>query len=128
MRLIIQRKRLSNINKETLCKIYWLAQLHKSSRSEVFCKKGILRKFAKFVGKHLCESFFLNKVAGLYLKRLWHRCFSVNFVKFLSKITFSYRTPPVTASPVPGSLKFILRSNSFDLVSGEKPFAFFRKT
>ena len=27
----------------------------KSSRPEVFCKKGVLRNFAKFTGKHLFE-------------------------------------------------------------------------
>ena len=32
---------------------------------EVFCKKGVLRKFAKFTGKHLCQSLFLNTIAGL---------------------------------------------------------------
>ena len=30
-----------------------------------FFKKGILRNFAKFTGKHLCQSLFFNKVAGL---------------------------------------------------------------
>ena len=44
--------------------------------------------FTKFTGKHLCQSLFFNKVVGLGLatlfkKRLWHRCFPVNFVKFL---------------------------------------------
>ena len=28
-------------------------------------KKGVLKNFAKFTGKHLCQSFFFNKVAGL---------------------------------------------------------------
>ena len=32
---------------------------------EEFCKKGVLRNFAKFKGKHLCQSLFFNKVAGL---------------------------------------------------------------
>ena len=32
---------------------------------EVFCKKCFLRNFAKFTGKHLCKSLFLNKIAGL---------------------------------------------------------------
>ena len=36
----------------------------------MFCKKGVLRNFTKFTGKHLCHS-------------LWHRCFTVSFVKFL---------------------------------------------
>ena len=55
---------------------------------EVFCKKGVLRNFAKFTGKHLCQSLFFDKVAGLrpatlLKKRLWHRCFPVNFAEFL---------------------------------------------
>ena len=36
----------------------------KSSCPEVFCKKGALRNFARFTGKHLCWRFFFNKVAG----------------------------------------------------------------
>ena len=40
---------------------------NRSSRSEVFCKKGVLRNFAKFIGKHVCQSLFFNKVAGLSL-------------------------------------------------------------
>ena len=39
--------------------------MFRSSRQEVFCKKGVLRNFAKFTGKHLCQSLFFNKVAGL---------------------------------------------------------------
>ena len=35
-------------------------------------KRGILKNFAKFTGNHLCQSLFLNRVAGL---RLWHRWF-----------------------------------------------------
>ena len=38
---------------------------------EVFCKKGALRNFAKFTGKHLCQSIFFNKVAGLRLETLF---------------------------------------------------------
>ena len=34
----------------------------RSSRPEVFCKKGVVRNFAKFTGKHLCQSLFFNKV------------------------------------------------------------------
>ena len=37
---------------------------NRSSRSEVFCKKGVVKNFAKFIGKHLCQSLFFNKVAG----------------------------------------------------------------
>ena len=61
---------------------------HQNSVKPVFCKKDVLRNFAKFTGKHLCQSLFCNKVAGLrsatlLKKRLWHRCFPVSFSKFL---------------------------------------------
>ena len=66
--------------------IIW--SVFRSSRLDVFCKKGLLRNSTKFTGKHLWHSLFFNKVAGLMpatllKKRLWHRCFPVNFVKFL---------------------------------------------
>ena len=66
----------------------------KSSRPELFYKKGVLRNFTKFRGKHLCQGLFFNKAAdlrpaNLLRKRLWHRCFPVNFAKFL-------RTPLLT--------------------------------
>ena len=46
-----------------------------------------LKNFAKFIGKHLYQSLFFNKVAGLRpvtlsRKKLWHKCFPVNFTKF----------------------------------------------
>ena len=58
---------------------------HRSSRRGMFCKEAVLRSFAKLTGKHLCQSLFFNKVAGLgsgLKKRLWHRGFPVNFAKF----------------------------------------------
>ena len=60
--------------------------IFRSSRPEVFCKKGVLRNFAKFTGKHPCQSLFFNKVVGLRAatllkKKLWHRCFPMNFVQ-----------------------------------------------
>ena len=30
----------------------------RNSRPEVFCKKGVLKDFAKFIGKHLCQRLF----------------------------------------------------------------------
>ena len=54
-----------------------------SNRQGVFCKKGVLKKFAKFTGKHLCQSLLFNNPATLLKKRLLHRCFPVNFTKFL---------------------------------------------
>ena len=51
-----------------------------SGRPDVFCKKGFLKSFPKFAGKHLCQSIFFNKVAGLtpvtlLKKGLWLRSF-----------------------------------------------------
>ena len=42
-----------------------LTNTYRSSRVAVFFKKGVLRHFAKFTRKHLCQSPFFNKVAGL---------------------------------------------------------------
>ena len=63
---------------------------------EMFYKKGNLKYFTKLMGKHLCWSLILNKVAGLkpaalLKKRLQHKCFPVNVAKFLR--TPFYRTP-----------------------------------
>ena len=61
--------------------------VYRRSHPGVFCKKRVLKNFAKFMGKHLCQRLFFNKVAGLkpvilLKKSLWHRCFPVNFGKF----------------------------------------------
>ena len=60
----------------------------RSSHQRRSVKKGVLGNFTKLTGKHLCQSLFFNKVAGLrpatlLKERLWHRCFSANFTKFL---------------------------------------------
>ena len=62
----------------------------RSSLSQVFCKKRVLKNFTKFTGKNQCQSLFFDKVANLRpaillkkKKKIWHRCFPVNFVKFL---------------------------------------------
>ena len=39
--------------------------MFKSSHQRCSVRKGFLRKFAKFTEKHLCQSLFFNKVAGL---------------------------------------------------------------
>ena len=53
----------------------------------MFYEKWCSQKFQKLTEKHLRQSLF-NKVAGLskaplLKKRFWHRCFPVNFAKFL---------------------------------------------
>ena len=62
---------------------YWRGNFqNKEAASEEF-----LKNFTEFIGKHLCQSLFFNKVAGLrpanlLKKRLRHKYFYVNFVKF----------------------------------------------
>ena len=76
----------------------------RSNRPEVFCKKDVLRNFTNFTGKHLCQRLLFNKVSKFFKllkKSLWHRCFPVNFMKFLRTPLF-YRTPLVAASGLPG--------------------------
>ena len=68
----------------------------KSSHRMCSVRKGFLRNFTKFTGKHLCQSLFFNKVTGLRLatllkKKLWLRCFLVIFAKFL-RTTFLQKT------------------------------------
>ena len=68
----------------------------RSSQQMCSLKKGVLRNFVKFTGKHLHQSLFFNRVAGLrpatlLKKRPWRRCFPVNFTKFL-RIPFSQNT------------------------------------
>ena len=65
-------------------------------------RKGVLRNFAKPIGKHPCLSLFLNKVAGLrpatFLKmRLWHRRSPLNSAK-----------PPRTSSSLDTSGRLLL--------------------
>ena len=66
--------------------VEWLLAMQfrsfRSSRLDVFCKKGadVLKNFAKFTGKHLCQSFFLTELLAWVL---WQRFFPVNFAKFL---------------------------------------------
>ena len=58
----------------------------RNSHRRYSTRKGVLRNFRKFTD--LCQSLFFNKVTGvrpatLLKERLWQRCFTVNFVKFL---------------------------------------------
>ena len=47
----INKKKSGAVTKVKLLKF-------RSSRPEVFRKKGVLRNFAKFTGKHLCQRLF----------------------------------------------------------------------
>ena len=44
--------------------IHFNTQRYRSRHRRCSLRKGVLRNFAKFTGKHLCQSLFLNEVAG----------------------------------------------------------------
>ena len=46
------------------CFCYFICR---SSRPEVFCKKGLLKNLTKFTGKHFCWSIFLIKLQAFKL-------------------------------------------------------------
>ena len=95
-------------NKTSYCACLWCFKFkqsfsfsNRSTRPKVFCKKGVLKNFAKFTGKHMCQSLFFNKISlffNLFKKRPRNRGFPVNFVKFLRR--FFHRTPVVATSVV----------------------------
>ena len=66
--------------------------LDRSSRLEVFCRKGVLKKFAKFTGKHQHQSLWF--LAGFIKKDTPTKAFSCEFCE-ISKNIFSSKTPPV---------------------------------
>ena len=82
----------------------------KSNRKEVFCKDGVLKIFAKFIGKRLCWSLFLTKPQArgqqLYWKEISAQVFSSGFAKFWRTLP---GVPPVAASCFYEFYKFICK-------------------
>ena len=91
---------LKNIKSPERKTISWDYFVHfRSSHRRCSVKKV----FSKFTGEHLCRSLFFDKVlqgthfthftrpVTLLKKRYWHRCFPVNFAKFLRTL-FLYNT------------------------------------
>ena len=66
---------------------------YRSSHRRCSIKIDVLQIFTKVTGKHLCQNLFLRKPlpSTVLKRRLWHRCFPVNFVK-------CSRTPPMATS------------------------------
>ena len=65
-----------------LLEMSWIYCYAQKQSPEVSRKKGVLRNFTKFTGKHLCQSLFFRP-ATLLKKRPCTGFFAVNFVKFL---------------------------------------------
>ena len=76
---------------------FYFHTFFRSSHQRCFVKKGVLRKFAKFTGKHLCQKVFFDKVAGLPESLFRQRVSGTGvFLWILRNIWehLSYRTPP----------------------------------
>ena len=58
---------------------------YRSSRPEVFCRKCVLKSFAKFTGKHVCQSLFFNKVAGLRQSLYFNKVADLQACNFILK-------------------------------------------
>ena len=65
----------------------------RSSHRRCSVRKGVPRNFAKFTGKHLCQSLLFNKVAGLmpvtYWKETLAQVFFCEFCEISKKIFFT---------------------------------------
>ena len=68
-----------------------LLKRYRSSHRSCSVKKGVLKNFANFIGKHPCWSLFFNKVAGLQPASVFkkdssafqHKRFPAKFAKLL---------------------------------------------
>ena len=95
--------RIKDCKKEVLAPFsvnYFLEKLVSKSYFYTLQKQspgGVLRNLTKFTGKHLWQSLFFNKVAGLIEKETLAQVFSCEFCQ-ISKNIFSYKIPPMAAS------------------------------
>ena len=86
-----------------------------SSLMEVFFRKGVLKIFAKFTRKQMCQSSFFNKVAGqafnFIKKETVAQMFSCKLCK-ISKNIFFYKTSLVAASVITLAIKALAHEYS----------------
>ena len=75
----------------------------RNSHRKCSVKKGVLRNFAKFTGKHLCQSLSYS-LCNFIKKETLAQVFSCEFCEIF-KNNFFKRTPPVAASVGVSSLK-----------------------
>ena len=48
--------------------------------------RGVVRNFAKFTGKHLCQILFFNKLAGLVLESLFNKAPGLTASHFIKRL------------------------------------------
>ena len=81
----------------------------RSSLPEVFYNKGVLRNFAKFIGKHLCQSFFLSKtlhyiyqqcIINIIGNKTYTKNFFSTFTFWVKALSFYFRSWILVSCPV----------------------------
>ena len=99
----------SNLSKKIYLHCYRLYNLLSFRSSHWMCsvRKGVLRNFAKFTGKHLWQSLFFNKVTG------WGDCFW-SFSCLLLKISFNRKMKWKKGNTLM-EFKYLLFCSSIDL-------------
>ena len=81
-------------------KTFGFFAVFRSSHQSCSIIKDVLRSFAKFTGKHLCQSLIFNKVVGLFLlKKTVAQVFSCEFCE-ISKNTYFTEHLPATAAVI----------------------------
>ena len=95
---------MQNLRKYSLCipliKMLQFFQNNRSSHRKYSIKKGLLKNFVKFTGKHFCQSLFFDKGKGLRPANKTEnlvQLFSCEFCEIFRNIFF-YRKPSVVAS------------------------------
>ena len=81
----------------------------RSSHQRCSMKKGVLRNFRKFAGKHLCQSLFFNKVSGLRPEETMAQVLPYEFC-VISKNTFLTEHLWTTASVLYGDWELLPQS------------------
>ena len=71
--IIIKLGNIWNWAHRCVCRTCQISMV-RSSHQTCTMKKVVRRNFAKFTGKHLCQSLFFKRPATLLKKRLWHAC------------------------------------------------------
>ena len=81
-----------------------LVGFYRSSHRKRSLRKGVLRNFAKFTGKHLCQRLFFNQVADLslqlYKKGTLTQVFSCEFSEISKNTFFTEHLWPTASGPI----------------------------
>ena len=91
------------------------AVVQRSSCPEVFYTNGILKTFAKFTGKHLCQSLFCNKFADFSpatKKETLTQVFSCGFCKIFKNTFFTEHPQWLLLKFISHHIKEILHLNT----------------